>query len=240
MKIWVLPLLMISAQLWAQNPEAEGSYEERPGISTYVELGITPSNAIVDQKIMKKPFDVTFKTSGIYGAGAHLPLNNWLGLNGFVGVQQVTFDYKMRGNAALQQMVLDSIVSLSEDDLDGQLISRNLLIQAGAEAGLPIYTNYKNQLMIKGLGFAGGIVGKTFFDESKYDNTEIFGYAYGASVRLAWGQFGLESGLRSSHIWWRAFFDPAEKTGEQILDDVFMVDYDSYFSPFVKIIWSLY
>lgn len=240
MKHWLLPVLFTSLPLMAQSAPAQGDYEERPGVAAYIELMGEPSSYNLEYKVMNKAFDATPKLSGVYGAGAHLPLYNWLGLNGFVGFQQVTVDYAMRGDSALYQSVLDSIPALTEDDLKGQVKSRNLLIQAGAEVGIPFYTNYQSQLMLKALGTGGLIFGKTFLDDSKFENTELFGLAGGAGVRMAWGPFGLEAGARLSYVYTITYFDPAEKTGEDIKEDTFMFEYYSPVSPYLKVIWSLY
>jgi len=240
MKLAHFLTLALITSAFAQNSDPSNyTYEERPDIGAYFELGGQPSSVTYDYKIWKKHFTLDYDIGNIYGAGAHLPVNKWLGVNGFIGFQQIKFDYNLNGDSTLRQTMLDSLI-ITSDDLNGNLISRNLLVQAGMEAGVPFYSNYQHQLMIKALGFADGIYGKTFFDDSKFANANLFGYGYGASIRLAIGPVALEGGFRLSHIWWSTNFDPEKMTGTQINDDTFMFEYDTPVSPFFKASWSLY
>jgi len=241
MRVIAISLFTVAAA-FAQSatPDSSGyAYEERPGIGLYYEFGGTPKNISEEYTIWKQPFDLSVKNTPFLGVGAHLPLYSWFGINGVVGMQQLTFNYKLRGDETLHQMMKDSL-GLTDKDLGGTMKSRNLLVQAGFETGIPFYTNYQHQVMCKALVYGSGILGKTFFDDSKFANANIWGYAYGGGLRIAWGPVALEGGVRLSHIYWRTYFDPENQTGDQAMDDTFLFDYDTPISPYVKAVWGLY
>ncbi|NLB63741.1 MAG: hypothetical protein GX801_06490 [Fibrobacter sp.] len=246
----IMLVLMAQISLWAQmsmvsdpNEDIRESssvgYEERPGVGVYFEPAFNPKNFIYNYQVNNIPFDLKIENSPLMGVGAHLPFNGIFGLNGVVAFQQSTFDYKILASQKAQNKLLDETI-LKKKDLNGSVKSRNLIVQAGFEAGYGIYKNYQYQLMIKPLAYASLTGGKNFFDDSKFENTSIWGYAYGAALRMAWGPVAIEGGIRTSHFYWHTNFSPEDQTGEQIEDDKFMVDYDTPIAPFVKATWALY
>jgi hypothetical protein len=250
----ILGLLAVAT--FAQSPDSSGYvYEERPAVGLYYELTGELQNVSATYRIMRQNFNVDVTGGPTFGVGAQLPVYPYLGINGIVGIQQIIVDYNIQSSNAIQQMMLgdrDSTfvlagdttpqfgLGLTSDDLNGQMLSRNLIIQAGAELGYPVYSDYKSDFMIKPYAFGSGILGKTFFDDSKFKNTTLWGYAYGAGVRIAWRSVAVEAGVRASHTFWQTYFDPSDMTGEQATDDEFMLDYDTPISPFVKAVYSLY
>lgn len=258
MKLISSLVLATAASLFAQNtsaPDSSGyTYEERPGVGAYYEVGRGFTNVSYEYTIAKQPLALKWEEGPYFGVGAHLPILNWFGINGVIAMQQVKFKYRLKNwNDTLacymsdcddfDDYYQDSLTmekGLTMDDLQGKMTSRNLLVQAGIELGLPIFSSYRHQMLLKPLVYASGILGKTFFDDSKYMNANLWGYAYGGGLRLAWGPVALESGVRLSHIYWRTTFDPADQTGDQALDDTFMFDYNTPVSPYFKAVWSLY
>lgn len=254
-------VLSVAATLFAQStpvPDSSGYvYEERPGVGAYYELGTGFTNVVYEYKIAKQPFALKWEEGPYIGVGAHLPIESWFGINGVIAFQQVKFKYAMKNLndstacyysdcADWDSDYADSNApssfdkNLSMDDLQGNMTSRNLLVQAGLEFGYPIFSSYRHQMLLKPLVYGSGILGKTFFDDSKYMNANLWGYAYGGGIRLAWGPVALETGVRLSHVYWRTTFDPEDQTGEQALDDTFLFDYDTPVSPYFKLAWSLY
>lgn len=253
-------LAIASSSLYAQSTGTDSSgytYEERPGVGLYYELGRSLKNVNYEYTIANKPFRLDWEAGPYMGVGAHLPISSWIGINGVIAIQQIKFKYAMKdlndstscyysdcedwkSDYADTTNLYSFEKGLSMDDLVGEMKSRNLLIQASFEFGVPVFSSYKHQMLLKPLAYIGGILGKTFFDDSKYTNANLWGYAYGGGLRLAWGPIALESGVRLSHVYWRTYFDPADQTGEQAMDDTFLFDYDTPVSPYFKAVWSLY
>lgn len=228
---------------WAQTPAPKHhyQYEERPGIGLYYEHSRPIDDPVYRYFVAKIPSTIKVSNGPIMGIGAHMPLNKWFGLNGVVGYQKLEIDYDSKATKSqMDALIADTYLHLKKDDFHGDLVSHDLLVQAGFEAGIPIYNHYENQLLIKVLAFATGIGGKTFFDDSKFDNANLWGYAYGGGARIAWGPVSLTGGIRLSHIYWHTYFDPEYQTGDQASNDEFLLDYDSPISPYAKITWALY
>ena len=243
MKRSIILLAAIATAAFAQESTSSSpsnySYEERPGVGLYYEVSGNMANVIDQYKVWNHPYNISQSNGPLMGVGAQMPLNKWFGLNGIVGYQQLKFNFNA-GSDSVQGALLDSLPRLDSGDVRGKLTSNNLIVQAGFEAGVPFYTNYQHQLMLKVLVFGAGIGGKTFFNSSKFANTNIWGYSYGGGLRMAWGPVSLEGGVRFAHIYWQAYFDPSDQTGEQASGDSFMLDYNSPVSPFVKATWALY
>lgn len=249
----LVPLLLSLVQ--AQTPSSEnGIYEERPGLGVFYEFSGPVDVTGSEYTVFQQPYSISVEDNGpLFGLAGHMPLNKFIGLQAQAAYQQMKFKYAIQASEDVQKVMLGELEStvvgsdtlealngLTEDDLKGELISRNLIVQLGAEAGYPFFTSYKYQMMGRLLVFGSGSLGKTFFDDSKFDNAVLWGYAYGAGARFAWGPVILEGGIRMAHVYWRTYFDPSEMTGDQAMDDTFMMDFDTPLRPYIRLCWSLY
>jgi len=241
---FVLLLGLTTISLFAQDqqgltPEERGYvYEER------VSLGLIYENSLIQKQMLSYKvrgnfFDIEGDTWPLFGIGGHLPFTNWIGLNGIVGYQRSTFEFS-NDDPVLETTLLSSPFStFTAKDFEGKIISNNLIVQAGFELGLPLWTSYQEQGLFKILAYGSGIGGKTFYDDSKFQNSNIFGFAYGGGIRYASGKWSFSAGARGSFVYWESNYFP-EYASENTDDDRFIVEYQSFASPFVKIAVSLY
>lgn len=240
MKPFFLFALFAVQSLFAQASEGL-AYQERPALGLIYEMSNLEAPEY-EFLIMGKPFDLNIDYSPLMGFGANLPFNNYIGLNGIVGFQKMNFDYDILDTAFAREFLdTSTFTNLTASDFNGDFNSFNLMVQAGFEVGLPLFSHYSSQTMFKLLAYGNGIAGKNFLQgDMKFQNGTLWGYAYGAGGRLALGRFALNAGLRSSYVYWRLYFDPSEQTGLSRKDDTFMLSYESNFNPYFQISVAFY
>lgn len=246
-KQFSIAVLLFAGAAFAQYGSDSGLvYEERSSLGLFYEHAGALENIQYEYKVWNQPYSLQVEEGPVFGLGGHLPINRWVGLHGFAALQKLKFDYALLGDSSLRASMLNEELeddlprNLTALDLQGTLNSHNLFAQVGLEAGIPVYSNYQNQFLLRLLGFGNGIIGKTIFGETKFTNAAIWGYGYGAGARIAWGPISIEGGMKWSHVYWRTFFEPEDQTVlNDANGDTFMLDYDTALSPYFKICWGL-
>ncbi|MCQ2105640.1 MAG: hypothetical protein MJZ26_07595 [Fibrobacter sp.] len=215
-------------------------YEDRGSFGPYVEFGnIKSSNVTYVYKVRDRKYDISVDNSYIYGASGTLPLTEWFDIYIMAGYQYLGISHHPR-NA---KSAYDDLAELTEDfidapldssDIDGRHQVHTALFQFGFDLALPLVESYNYQFMLKPYLFAGGIFGKTFFsDDTKFTSPILYGYAYGAGLRMAWHGAFLSAGVRNSHEYFHTYYE--RKLSETKDGDQFMLDFDTYFQPFVSL-----
>lgn len=219
-------------------------YTDRGSFGPYIESGaISMGNVNYDYTVHNFDHKIKLNTTKIYGATGTLPIKEWFDIFLMVGYQHIGVSHEpidAKGaydDLAEIQDFYDGFddAPLDSNDLKGHHNVHTALFQFGVDFALPIYSSYKYQLMIKPYIFAGVLVGKTIFsDNTKFLSPVLYGYAYGAGVRAAFRGAFLSAGLRTSHEYFHTYFerrvDHEPKEGDQ-----FMLDFDSYFRPFISL-----
>ncbi|WP_407440499.1 hypothetical protein [Fibrobacter sp.] len=230
----------------AEHSDTE-EYEERVSVGPYVEFtNIKMSNVTYNYKVNNRKYDINIDNTYTYGAAGNLPFNNYIGFYMIAAYQYLGISYQDRNldgaYKALAQMEEDYMgwdVPLDSGDIKGRHQMHTVLFQIGFDLGLPLYSSYDYQFMIKLFGFGGGIAGKTFFqDDSKFVAPPLYGYAYGFGLRMAFHKAVLSGGVRNSHEYFHAYFE--RKISETKDGDEFMLDFDNYFQPFVNLSIALF
>ncbi|MCQ2124470.1 MAG: hypothetical protein MJZ25_09835 [Fibrobacter sp.] len=217
-------------------------YTDRGSFGPYIEFSkISMDNVNYSYKVHEHKHDISIGNTYIYGATGSLPLKEWFDIFLVVGYQHIGVSHKPQNEAAAyadldyyanyydeEDMPIDSAT------LKGRHNIHTALFQFGADLSFPIYTNYNYQLMIKPYAFAGVIVGKTFFsDKTKFLSPVAYGYAYGAGVRCAFHGLFASAGVRSSHEYFHTYFERRLSSTKD--GDEFMLDFDTYFQPFLTV-----
>jgi hypothetical protein len=219
------------------NAQEGLEYEERVSFGLFFER-TTISDMEVVMKIQNNPFDISMDYLPLFGVGAHMPITKYFGLNGIVGMQNMTFKYAIQDTEWADSVLADLDTRFIETDFKNTMETYNLVTQAGFELGLPVFSDYESQSMLKVYTYGSGILGKTFWD-SKFQNTNLWGYAYGGGLRYAVGMINVSAGARGQSVWWESNLMP-EYAGENKDEDIFTVDYKSIVSPFIKLAFSFY
>lgn len=243
--LFVLAALLpvaVSAQVLAMAAKPDSShgsgYTERVMVGAYTEFG-SISEYTYEYKVMNRPYHLDVDASNGYGIIGLMPLNDWFTLTAHAGYQKLSFRFRdYDTTSALQYIDTTTMPKIDSSDVRGKFDSHNVLAQLGIEVGLPLYSSYENSLLVKLYTFGTGVGGKMYFSDTKFESGEIWGYSWGGGLRVAWNRVALMSGVRSSHIYWRTYFDPSKKTGEQSDDDTFMLDYDANFNPYVSLLFA--
>lgn len=219
------------------------SYSDRGSFGPYIEFSnINMDNVTYVYKVHEMPQDISIKGSTIYGATGTLPLKEWFDIFLMVGYQYLDVKHSPR-NPSKAYADLADFADMYEDFGDAPIDSNTIkghhdihtaLFQFGFDLSFPVYTNYNYQLMVKPYAFAGVLVGKTFFsDDTKFLSPLLYGYAYGAGVRVAFHGAFLTAGVRNSHEYFHTYFE--RKVSETKDGDEFMLDFDTLFQPFISL-----
>ncbi len=238
-------LLLVPMALYAQTldmapkPDQGGSsvYAERVMVGPYMEFS-NITDFIVNFDVMKRPYQVTVDAENGYGLAGLMPLNEWVTLMANAGWQKLSFTYRDLDPATGYALASSDTARTDSSDVEGSFNSQNVLAQIGVELGMPLYNSYEHSLLLKLYTFGTGIGGKMFLDDTKFENTNLWGYSWGLGLRAAWRSVAIMGGVRSSHVYWRTYFDPADKTGDQSKDDTFMLDYNANFNPYFQILYA--
>lgn len=215
-------------------------YEDRGSFGPYVEFGnIKMSNVTYRYKVHEMKQDINIDNSYIYGASGSLPLTEWFDIFIMAGYQYLGISHKPRNpKAAYDDLaeILDDFIDSPLDSIDvkGRHQVHTALFQLGFDLALPLVTSYNHQFMLKLYAFGGGIFGKTFFsDDTKFLSPVVYGYAYGAGLRMAFHGFFLSGGVKNAHEYFQTNYE--RKVSETKDGDEFMLDFDSYFQPYVTL-----
>lgn len=215
-------------------------YEDRGSFGPYIEFSnIKMSDVDYVYKIHEQKYDISIDNSYIYGASGSLPLTEWFDIFIMAGYQYLGISHHPRNAekayADLAEIMDDYVDSpLDSSDIDGRHQVHTALFQLGFDFALPLVESYNHQFMLKLYAFAGGIFGKTFFsDDTKFLSPVLYGYAYGAGIRMAFHGAFLSSGFRNSHEYFHTYFE--RKLSETKDGDEFMLDFNSYFKPYITL-----
>jgi hypothetical protein len=232
---------VIDSTMAASDNSEHMEYQDRGSFGPYVEFGnVKKKNVNYAYKIHGKKYDISIDNSYVYGASGSMPLTEWFDIYLMAGYQYLGVSHHPRNRedalADLEALAEDDLFDpvYDKDDIDGWHDIHTALFQFGFDFSLPLVYSYKNQLMLKPYIFGGVIFGKTFFsDDAKFLSPVLYGYAYGAGIRCAWDSFFLSGGFRNSHEYFHTYFE--RKTGKNKEDDEFMLDFDTYFAPYVSL-----
>lgn len=232
---------VIDSTMAASDNSEHMEYQDRGSFGPYVEFGnVKKKNVNYAYKIHGQKYDISIDNSYVYGASGSMPLTEWFDIYLMAGYQYLGVSHHPRNRedalADLEALIEDDLFDpvYDKDDIDGWHDIHTALFQFGFDFSLPLVYSYKNQLMLKPYIFGGVIFGKTFFsDDAKFLSPVLYGYAYGAGIRCAWDSFFLSGGFRNSHEYFHTYFE--RKTGKNKEDDEFMLDFDTYFAPYVSL-----
>lgn len=215
-------------------------YEDRGSFGPYVEFSnIKMKNVNYSYKIHGIKYDISLDNTNIYGASGSLPLTEWLDIYLMAGYQYLGVSHHPRNSdkaykdmAALEDEFFEAPIDSS--DIDGRHQIHTALFQFSLDFAWPLVTSYNHQFMLKVYAFGGGLFGKTFFsDDTKFLSPITLGYTYGAGLRTAWHGFFLSAGVRNSHQYFHTYFE--RKISDKKDGDEFMLDFDTYFQPYVSL-----
>ncbi len=231
----------IDSTMAASDNSEHMEYQDRGSFGPYVEFGnVKMKDVTYVYKIHDKKYNISIDNSYVYGASGSMPLTEWFDIYLMAGYQYLGVSHHPRNRedvfAEYMAMLEDSLLDPAYDkgDIDGWHDIHTALFQFGFDLSLPLVYSYRYQLMFKPYVFGGVIFGKTFFtDDTKFLSPVLYGYAYGAGVRCAWNSFFLSGGFRSSHEYFHTYFE--RQTGKNQDGDEFMLDFDTFFAPFVSL-----
>lgn len=215
-------------------------YEDRGSFGPYVEFSnIKMKNVEYSYKVRGIKYDINIDNSYLYGASGSLPLTEWLDIYLMAGYQYLGVSHHPRNSdkayedmAFLAEEFFEA--PLDSSDIDGRHQIHTALFQFSLDLAWPIVTSYNHQFMLKLYAFGGGIFGKTFFsDDTKFLSPIVLGYTYGAGFRTALHSFVLSAGVRNTHQYFHTYFE--RKISDKKDGDEFMLDFDTYFQPFVSL-----
>lgn len=231
--------IVIDTTMAASKESEHIEYQDRGSFGPYVGFGnIKMKNVTYNYRVHGLEYDISIVNSNIYGASGSLPITEWFGIYLMAGYQYlgVTHHPHDRDEAyadwnALREDFFDP--PFSETDMDGHHDIHTALFQFGFDLSLPLIYSYRHQFMLKLFAFGGTLVGKTFFlDDTQFLSPVLYGYAYGTGIRIALHGWFLSAGTRNSHGYFHTYYE--RKTGAKKDGDEFMLDYDTYFEPFVS------
>lgn len=215
-------------------------YEDRGSFGPYIEFNnVKMSNVDYVYKVHDQKYQISIDNSYIYGASGTLPLTEWFDIYIMAGYQYLGIshhpqnrDKVMKDFAELDEMYFGE-PPISESDIDGRHQVHTALFQLGGDLAFPLVSSYNYQFMIKPYIFGAGIFGKTFFsDKTQFLSPVLYGYAYGAGIRMAWHGAFLSAGVKNGHEYFHTYFE--RKTSRDKDGDEFMLDLDTYFQPFLS------
>ncbi|MCQ2102988.1 MAG: hypothetical protein MJY98_07160 [Fibrobacter sp.] len=232
--------IVIDTTMAAAEHSDYNEYEDRGSFGPYVEFNnIKSSNVDYVYKVHDQKYNISIDNSYIYGATGTLPLTEWFDIFLMAGYQYIGISHHPRNRDKVMKdftALVDDFVDapMNEDDIDGRHQVHTALFQIGFDLALPLVYSYNNQFMLKPYVFGAGIVGKTFFsDDTKFLAPVLYGYAYGAGLRLAWQGAFLSAGVKNGHEYFHTYFE--RKTSDTKEGDEFMLDFDTYFQPYVSL-----
>lgn len=237
----------IDNSMAADNKSDINEYEERFAIGPFVEfMNIKMDNVNWSYKVNDRKYDIEVTNTFTFGGTGLLPLNNYIGIYAILAYQFLGIDYKDRNLKEAYRLQEEMEfeydgwnVPVEKDDIEGHHKIHIALAQIGIDFGIPLYSSYNYQFMCKLYGFAGGITGKTFFqNDSKYLAPAIWGYTYGAGLRIAFHAFTIAGGIRNTHEYFHTYYE--QPVSNQKDGDEFMLDFDAFLQPYVSLTIDLF
>lgn len=219
-------------------------YEERVTIGLFFENTSKKASKIQsDFKIMGRPYDLDIKNSGVYGLTGVLPLNNWIGLYALGAYQYWGIHYKDKNlNKAYQNLAElqkeDLFCPIDSSDIKGVLDAHHIIFQAGMETGIPLFSSYNYQTMLKIYSFLGITAGRVYYPNSEFMNSNLWGGSWGVGLRGAFYKVSLSSGFRFSSMYSRTHFE--ELTTNDPDNDTFMLNPHNFGELFFSIHYALF
>lgn len=238
----LLPVLSM-AQVLDMAPKPD-TYEQN-GFTERVMVGLFAEKSSISDftsefLIMNQPYSLEVDPGNHFGLIGLLPLNPWITLTAQASYQKLSFQFQANNPQLAYQHINDSTIipKIDSSDVQGSFNTHNVMAQLGVEAGIPLYSSQAHSLLFKFYSFGTGMGGKMFFDETKFESGNLWGYSWGGGLRIHWNRVAIMGGVRNTHSYWRTYFDPSEKTGDQSKEDTFMLDYDANFNPFVSVLFA--
>lgn len=239
--------VFIDNSMAAAQTSDVNEYEERFAIGPYVEFtNIKMDNVNWSYRVNGRKYDLDVKSTYTFGGTGLLPFNNYVGIYAILAYQFLGVDYKDRNltEAYKLQEEMDFEydgwnVPVEKSDIEGHHKIHIALAQIGLDFGIPLYSSYNYQFMCKLYGFAGGITGKTFFEnDSKYLAPAIWGYTYGAGLRIAFHAITIAGGVRNTHEYFHTYYE--QPISEKKEYEEFMLDFDAFLQPYVSLSIDLF
>ena len=239
--------VFIDNSMAASQKSDVDEYEERFAIGPYIEFtNIKMDNVNWTYKVNNRKYDIDVTSTYTFGGTGMLPFNNYIGLYAILAYQFLGVDYEDRNLKEAYKLQEEMEVKydgwnvpVEKEDIEGHHKIHIALAQIGFDFGIPLYSSYNNQFMCKLFGQVGGITGKTFFqNDSKYLAPALWGYTYGAGLRIAFHAMTIAGGIRNTHEYFHTFYEqPISDTKE---GDEFMLDFDAYLQPFAYLSIDLF
>jgi regulator of RNase E activity RraB len=239
--------VFIDNSMAASQKSDTDEYEERFAIGPYVEFtNIKMGNVNWSYKVNNRKYDINVSNTYTFGGTGILPFNNYIGIYAILAYQFLGVDYQDRnlkeGYRLQEEMEIEYDgwnVPVEKEDVKGHHKIHIALAQIGVDFGVPLFTSYNYQFMCKLYGFAGGITGKTFFqNDSKYLAPAIWGYTYGAGLRIAFHALTIAGGIRNTHEYFHTYYEQPISDNKD--GDEFMLDFDAFLQPYVNFTIDLF
>ena len=239
--------VFIDNSMAASQKSDTDEYEERFAIGPYVEFtNIKMGNVNWSYKVNNRKYDIDVSNTYTFGGTGILPFNNYVGIYAILAYQFLGVDYQDRnlkeGYRLQEEMEIEYDgwnVPVEKEDVKGHHKIHIALAQIGVDFGVPLFTSYNYQFMCKLYGFAGGITGKTFFqNDSKYLAPAIWGYTYGAGLRIAFHALTIDGGIRNTHEYFHTYYEQPISDNKD--GDEFMLDFDAFLQPYVNFTIDLF
>ena len=239
--------VFIDNSMAASQKSDTDEYEERFTIGPYVEFtNIKMGYVNWSYKVNNRKYDIDVSNTYTFGGTGILPFNNYVGIYAILAYQFLGVDYQDRnlkeGYRLQEEMEIEYDgwnVPVEKEDVKGHHKIHIALAQIGVDFGIPLFTSYNYQFMCKLYGFAGGITGKTFFqNDSKYLAPAIWGYTYGAGLRIAFHALTIAGGIRNTHEYFHTYYEQPISDNKD--GDEFMLDFDAFLQPYVNFTIDLF
>lgn len=222
---------------WAtQEDSTPEKYEERVSLGLYAEWPLIVDEhftyrEVIDQEDLHPsgtPHKNTlFAATPQIGLAGHLPFlwNNVLNATGHVTYQMIEYEFE----------------SLSSPAVTRKLTTHSIVVQAGGEAGIPLYANPVTDKMFKVFGYLHIIVGKDFIVQNSPKNWEYknpyWGWAWGGGARYAFDMFSISAGVKNAYWLWKPSYDPSKGSEKE---NFLRVRFDEWLTPFITFEFALY
>ena len=239
--------VFIDNSMAADNKSDINEYEERFAIGPYVEFtNIKMDNVDWTYKVAGRKYDVDVNSTFTFGGTGTLPFNNYIGIYAILAYQFLGVDYEDRNLKEAYKLQEEMEIEydgwnvpVGKEDIEGHHKIHIALAQIGVDFGIPLYSSYNYQFMCKLYGFVGGITGKTFFqNDSKFLAPALWGYTYGAGLRIAFHAVTLAGGIRNTHEYFHTYYEQPISVDKE--DEEFMLDYNAFLQPYVSFTIDLF
>lgn len=220
------------------------SYIDRGSFGPYIEFNsVNMDNVDYSYKVLGYNQKISVTNTAIYGATGTLPIKEWFDIFIMAGYQHIGVSHEPKDLGIYEDLneILEwyedfpSESPLDSNDVKGHHNIHTALFQFGFDFTFPLIASYNYQLMVKPYIFAGVLVGKTFFsDNTNFLSPVLYGYAYGAGVRAAWHGVFLSAGVRSTREYFHTNYE-RRVDHEKKDDNEFILDFNTYFQPFLSV-----